>query len=69
MIRLSRPVRRTTTSGPVPHGVKSEMVITLYPGGLIGLRELGRRREYTISAGVLYARLVGAEAWTTGRRR
>ncbi len=38
----------------VPHGVRPEIVISVYPGGQIGLRELGRQDEYVLDAGVLY---------------
>jgi hypothetical protein len=58
---LARPVRRRVRC-VVPHGVNPELVITLYPGGLIGLREHRRRRELHIAAGALYARLLAAEA-------
>ena len=57
----SKPVRRKVRV-KAPHGVNPELVITLYPGGIIGLREAGRRREYHVAAGSLYARLVTQEA-------
>lgn len=62
MTRLNRPVKRTTHVDGIPHGITPDLVITLYPGGVIGLRELRRQREYTVKAGSLYARLVAAEA-------
>lgn len=61
MTKLNRAVRRTTRVGDVPHGVRNDLVITLYPGGVIGLREHRRRREFQVSAGTLYTRLVNAE--------
>ena len=60
MTRLAKPVTRTAMCA-VPHGVNPTLVITLYPGGVIGLRESRRRKEYTVAAGTLYAQLVGAE--------
>lgn len=61
MTKLVKPVKRTATC-QVPHGVNPSLVITLHPGGVIGLRESRRRREYLIAAGRLYAQLVAAEA-------
>lgn len=60
MTALTKPVKRSTPAR-VPHGITPILVIMLYPGGMIGLRELGRRREYQVEAGALYARLVQAE--------
>lgn len=62
MTTLKKPVKRTTTVNSVPHGINPRLVITLYPSGAIGLREHGRRKEYLVDAGTLYARLVSAEA-------
>lgn len=47
------PTRRVVRAR-VPHGVKPEIVVSVYPGGEIGLREQGRRDEYKLDAGVLY---------------
>lgn len=60
MTRLTRPVRRTT--GIRPSHAIAELVITLYPGGIVGLRELRRRKEYTMDASILYARAAAEEA-------
>lgn len=59
MTDLNRPVSRRTRAS-VPHGVKPEIVVTLYPGGTIGLRESGRRKsaEYCLDVGALYVRAV-----------
>jgi hypothetical protein len=57
---LKRPVRRTVTVR-VPHGINPRLVITLYPEGLIGIRESGRRLEVKLAAAVLYARGLRAE--------
>ena len=59
---VSKPVRRKVRIAGMPHGIRPDLVIALYPGGIIGLREVGRRREYQVAAGVRYARLVGQEA-------
>lgn len=68
MTVLKKPVRRFARCA-TPHGVKDELAITLYPGGIIGIREKGRRREVQVSAGVLYARLLMEEARARPRRR
>ena len=55
MTALKKPVRRTTTWA-APHGVAEQVVITLYPGGVIGLRESRRRKEVQLNAATLYTR-------------
>ena len=72
MTSLDKPdakkvVRKTRAR--VPHGVKDQIVITLYPGGLIGLREHRRRKEYTLEVGALYLRAVRAEVETKRREK
>jgi hypothetical protein len=57
MTTCSKPVRRKL-SARVPHGVRPTIVVSIYPQGLIGLRELGRRREYLVDVGALYVREV-----------
>ena len=61
MTDLKKPVRRSTHA-VVPYGVSPRIVVTLYPGGFIGLREHKRRREYQLGLGSLYVQAVGAEA-------
>lgn len=62
MTDLNKAVTRRTRAN-VPHGVKPEIVVTLYPGGTIGLRESGRRRsaEYCLDIGKLYVRAVESQ--------
>lgn len=57
MTDLRKPLRRGITSN-VPHGVNPKIVVTLYPNGVIGLRESRRRREYTLGVGTLYVQAV-----------
>lgn len=59
MTDLNKPLSRRTRAS-VPHGVKPEIIVTLYPGGTIGLRESGRRKsaEYCLDVGALYVRAV-----------
>ena len=69
MTTLRKPVSRSARCH-VPHGINPTIVITLYPGGLIGLRESGRRKgsEQQVEAGALYAQLVARAARQRGRR-
>ena len=69
MTDLKRPVKRVLRNARVPYGVKPELILTLYPDGRIGFRELGRRREYQVDAGTIYARLVRDETAPKGRRK
>lgn len=55
-----KPTRRVTYSH-VPHGVKPQIVVTVYPAGIIGFRELGRRKEYQLDVGVLYVSAIRNE--------
>jgi hypothetical protein len=68
MTALTRPVKRTATCA-VPYGVNPSIVIALYPGGVIGLREARQRKEYQVAAGTLYGQLVAAEAEKQRRDR
>jgi hypothetical protein len=49
-----------TCPGHVAHRVDS-YVVTLYPGGLVGIREKGRRKEFHTTVGALYLQAVRAE--------
>lgn len=60
MTKLTKPVRRTTHAN-VPYGVTPQIVVTLYPGGIIGLREQRHRREYTLGIGTLYVQAMLAQ--------
>lgn len=62
MTDLKRPVKRVARGLAVPHGVNPDLVINLYPGGVIGLREARRRKEVKISALTLYTRALQDEA-------
>jgi hypothetical protein len=48
MTRLQKAIRRTTDVG------RETLVVSLYPGGVLGLRRLRTRREYTISLQTCY---------------
>lgn len=60
MTYLTKPVRRATRAR-VPYGVNEIVIVTLYPGGVIGFREKKRRKEYQLDIGTLYVRAVVAE--------
>jgi hypothetical protein len=67
MTSLKKPVSRTTT-WRAPHGVAPQVVITLYPGGVIGLREHRRRKEVQLEAAQLYTRALLEERRKERRR-
>lgn len=58
--RLTKPVRRCT-GWTAPYGVATDVIITLYPGGVIGLREARRRKEVQLNAATLYTQALLAE--------
>lgn len=68
MTSLSKPVRRSTP-WRAPHGVAPVVVITLYPGGIIGLREQRRRKEVKVEAATIYTRALLAEQRAVKGRR
>lgn len=61
------PTKRVVTAR-VPHGVNPQIVITIYPGGVIGLRELRRRKEYTLDTASLYVSAVRREISLKNKR-
>jgi hypothetical protein len=62
---LKKPISRRTESR-VSHAI-APLVITLYPGGIIGIREVRRRKEVVFDAGTLYLQAVAREV--DGRRK
>lgn len=64
MTKLLKPVKRSTEARHMPHGFKNELVITLYPGGIVGVRENRKRGEVTFDLGDLYARSLVRAAMT-----
>jgi hypothetical protein len=69
MTRLSKPVRRRTVAPGASHNVASELVATLYPGGVLGLREPRRRREVRVALAVIYERALVEETLAALRAR
>ncbi len=61
-------VRRKTLASVI-HGVNPNLVITLYPRGVIGIRELRRRKEFCFDAGTLYVKALINEGMKKGGRR
>lgn len=57
MTDLHKPIKRVAR-GIMPHGFASDLVVTLYPNGVLGLRERKRRKEYELSLPVLYRQAV-----------
>ena len=61
MTQLRKPVKRSLSL--VGKGSwRREIIVTLYPGGVIGLRDKGRRREYTLPLATVYMLAAEAEA-------
>jgi hypothetical protein len=58
MTTLSKPVQRTATVPNMPHRFKDRLVITLYPGAVLGVREIGHRSELHLNIGEWYARTI-----------
>ena len=56
----TKPVRRRTT-WRAPH-VAPQVVISIYPDGTVGLREVRRRREILVDAATIYTRALLDEA-------
>lgn len=48
--RASKPVSRVTSAVIRDGGKRRELVLTIYPNGMIGLRPKGTRREETANA-------------------
>lgn len=71
MTPLRKPVRRVAAVDPdtVPHGVSSTIVATLYPGGVLGLREARHRKEYVVHLGVILERAIVDEVLQRRRER
>jgi hypothetical protein len=69
MTKLIKPVKRTSTVAGMPHGFKDRLVITLYPGAVLGVRESGSRSELHLNIGEWYARTLVNEALKTKGKR
>jgi hypothetical protein len=56
MTALNKPIARRAITRPADYGVRAELVIALHPGGIIGIRECGRRSksEVCFDAAELY---------------
>jgi hypothetical protein len=69
MIDAVSPVRRKVRPH-VPHGVRPQIVVTIYPDATIGLRELGRavRTEQRFDVGQLYVGAVASAVARMNRR-
>jgi len=62
MTSLHKPVKRTLDLPLKGSSRTRAIIVTLYPGGVIGLRDKGRRREYTLPLTTVYALAAEAEA-------
>lgn len=55
MTRLTKPVRRTSDATVRDGRKRRELVVTLYPGGFMGLRMAKCRTEETIPLDCVYS--------------
>ena len=55
-----KPTKRVVTTH-APHGVRPNIVVSVHPNGILGLRELGRRKGYELDIAALYVSAVRAE--------
>lgn len=63
MTHLHTPVKRSCRIEPKGgRGNHLDVVVTLYPGSVIGLRDKGRRKEYTLPLSTVYYLAADAEA-------
>jgi hypothetical protein len=67
MTTLTKPVTRST---PVrlPHRFANKLIVTLYPGAVLGIRE-PRRKELTFDLATLYTKTLLQEAWDKGAKK
>jgi hypothetical protein len=66
MTTLTKPVSRSTPA-KLPHRFASKLILTLYPGAVLGIRE-PRRKEITFDLATLYTTTLLQEAWEKGKR-
>ncbi len=64
MNTLTKPITRKAHTQTAAHGVRPELVISLHPGGIIAIREAGRRAtsEVCVFAASIYVDALRAEA-------
>lgn len=60
MTILHKPVKRSTRIAAPGSGRPMDIIVTLYPGGMIGLRHKGSRTEYEYPLTTLYLYAVDA---------
>jgi len=62
MTHLYKPVKRATRIAAPGSGRPMEIIVTLYPGGTMGLRHKRSRNEYELPLSTIYLYAVDAEA-------
>lgn len=55
MIELNKPVRRVASVREMPHGFRNRLIVTLYPGGIISVREPRHKESVDFDLAKLYA--------------
>lgn len=56
MTALTKPLTRSVDHPHMPHGYRDRLVITVYPGGFIEVRETRRREMVRLDVGILYVK-------------
>ena len=69
MTRLTKPVRRECGTLGLRGGDAGEYVVTLYPGGVLGLRRKRRRKELQVTLADCYRKAAAIEAEQLRKQR
>jgi len=69
MTTLTKAVKRTATVPKMPHGFKNRLVITLYPGAILGVRESRGKDELLLNIGDWYGRALVRAALQAQRKK
>lgn len=68
MTELTKPVKRVATVREMPHRFRNRLVITLYPGGIVSVREARRAESVEFDLAKLYASAIIRRALPQKRR-
>lgn len=55
MTNLKKPISRVTEVRQMPNGFRDRLVITLFPGGIVSVREVRHKQSVEFDLGKLYA--------------
>lgn len=67
---LTAPLTRVIRGCRVTHNINPDLVLTVRPGGVLQIRELGRRAGVIdLDLGTLYSQALWKEAWQSQKRK